>query len=553
MKPLYTLSFAFMLLLMACKPKPAVPGADLVVTNARIWTGDLAQPWAQALAVKGERLLFVGSDNTVKGYIQKDTKHIDAKGQMLTPGFIDSHVHFIDAGLNLASVQLREANTKALFIQRIADFAKTVPSGTWITGGDWDHTLWGSELPTAAWIDSVTPQHPVFLNRLDGHMALANSLAMQAATISAATKEVAGGTIVRDKTGKPSGIFKDNAQDLIYAAMPPVSETMRDRALQMAMDFVASKGVTSVHNMGTWEDLATFRKAHKNKSLKTRLYANVPLRTWARLEKELAQGGRGDNWLKIGGLKGFVDGSLGSHTAAMMKPFSDTPKDKGFFVTPLDTLYAYIAQADKAGLQVMVHAIGDEAIHQQLNIFERVAKENGERDHRFRIEHAQHIAPADIPRFAALRVIPSMQPYHAIDDGRWAEKYLGPERCKTTYAFRSLLDAGAKPALGSDWFVAPPTPLEGIYAAVTRRTLDDKNPDGWVPEQKITVQEAIMGYTLDAAYAEFAEKEKGSLEKGKLADFVLLGKDITKIAPEKIRDVKVIMTVVGGKVVYENK
>lgn len=550
MKPnLYLL--AALCFTLACSKVPKQPQATLVLSNARIWTGNPAQPWAEALAVQGDSLIFVGSAEEAKKYLQANTQVIDAKGQMVTPGFIDAHVHFIDAGLNLASVQLRDAKTKKIFIQRIADFAKTVPAGTWITGGDWDHTLWGGELPEASWIDAVTPDHPVFLNRLDGHMSLANSAAMKAAGITGATKEVEGGTIVRDQKGQPTGVFKDNAAGLIYAIMPPVSEPMRDRALAMAMDFVASKGVTSVHHMGSWEELATFRKAQKNKTLKTRIYANVPLSTWASLEKEVAKNGRGDDWVKIGGLKGFVDGSLGSHTAAMMEPFIDTHHDKGLFVTPLDSLYSYVSKADQAGLQVMVHAIGDDAIQQQLNIYERIARENGAKDRRFRIEHAQHIAPADIPRFGKLKVIPSMQPYHAIDDGRWAESYLGYERCKTTYAFRSLLDAGATLALGSDWFVAPPTPLEGIYAAVTRRTLDDKNPQGWIPEQKISVEEALRGYTMGAAYAEFAEKKKGSLEKGKLADFVVLNADLTKIAPEKIREVQVVMTVVGGKVVYE--
>lgn len=538
---------------LACTQVQKSAPATIILQNARIWTSNPAQPWAEALAVRGDSIVFVGSSKDMPKDLLSEAKMvIDAKGQMVTPGFIDSHVHFIDAGLNLASVQLRDAKTKAIFIQRIADFAKTVPPGTWITGGDWDHTLWGGELPTAAWIDEVTPKHPVFLNRLDGHMSLANTAAMKAAGITADTKEVEGGAIVRDSQGQATGVFKDNAASLIYAKMPPVSAAMRDRALAMAMDFVASKGVTSVHNMGTWEDLDTFRKARKKGSLKTRLYANVPLSTWAKLAQEVKQNGHGDHWLKIGGLKGFVDGSLGSHTAAMLEPFSDTQHDQGLFVTPTDSLYAYISKADKAGLQVMVHAIGDNAIYQQLNIYQRVTKENGPKDRRFRIEHAQHISPGDIPRFAQLKVIPSMQPYHAIDDGRWAEKYLGPERCKTTYAFRSLIDAGAKPAFGSDWFVAPPTPLEGIYAAVTRRTLDDKNPNGWVPEQKISVEEALMGYTIDAAFAEFAEKEKGSLEVGKLADFVLLDTDLTKIAPEKIRDVKVLMTVVGGKVVYQS-
>lgn len=255
--------------------------------------------------------------------------------------------------------------------------------------------------------------------------------------------------------------------------------------------------------------------------------------------------------MRIGALKEFVDGSLGSHTAAFFKPYTDAPTDSGFFVIAEDELYRRIKSADSAGLQVMTHAIGDKAIHVLLNIYERVARENGERDRRFRVEHAQHIHPHDISRFAALRVIASMQPYHAIDDGRWAEKVIGYERCKTTYAFRSLIDAGATVAFGSDWFVAPPVPLYGIYAAVTRRTLDDKNPDGWIPGQKISVEEALKAYTIYAAYASFEEQKKGSLEAGKLADYVILEKNIFEIPPEEIRAVSVIRTVVGGKTVFD--
>jgi predicted amidohydrolase YtcJ len=283
----------------------------------------------------------------------------------------------------------------------------------------------------------------------------------------------------------------------------------------------------------------------------TRVYAVVPLASWERLRDTLAARGHGDSWVRIGGLKGFVDGSLGSHTAAFLEPFTDAPRDTGLFVNTPQDLYAWTSGADRAGLQVIVHAIGDRAIRTQLDIFGRVASEDGPRDRRFRIEHAQHIAPSDIPRFAQLGVIASMQPYHAIDDGRWAEKVIGTERIRTTYAFRSLRDSGARLAFGSDWFVAPPTPLEGIYAAVTRRTLDDRNPGGWVPEQKIGVEDALRAYTINGAYASFEEKEKGSIERGKLADFTLVDRDLTRIAPETIRDAHVVMTIVGGRVVYE--
>ncbi|HEY9515854.1 MAG TPA: amidohydrolase [Gemmatimonadaceae bacterium] len=524
---------------------------SLAIVNAHIWTGDARRPWADAIAVRGDRIATVGSSAEVKKLTGDGARVIDAGGALVVPGFIDSHVHFVDGGFRLSSVQLRDARTPAEFIARIKAYAATVQPGTWIMGGDWDHTTWGGELPRRDWIDSVTPNNPVWVQRLDGHMGLANGAALLAAGVSSATANVDGGTIVRDAAGEPTGILKDNAMSLMDRAVPELAPELSDRALDTAMKYVAAQGVTSVQNMGTWSDLAVFERARQAGRLITRIYAVVPLASWERLRDTVATRGHGDEWLRIGGLKGFVDGSLGSHTAAMLQPFSDSPRDAGLLVNTPEDLYAWTSGADKAGLQVMVHAIGDRAIRLQLDIYERVEREDGPRDRRFRIEHAQHLAPPDIPRFATLDVIASMQPYHAIDDGRWADGVIGPERSQTTYAFRSLLDAKAPLAFGSDWFVAPPTPLEGIYAAVTRRTLDDRNPGGWVPAQKITVDEALRAYTSGGAYASFEEKEKGSLERDKLADFVLIDRDITRIPPQEIRDARVLMTVVGGKVVYE--
>ncbi|HUQ99811.1 MAG TPA: amidohydrolase, partial [Gemmatimonadaceae bacterium] len=507
----------------------------LAIVNGAVWTGDPSKPWANAVAVSGDRITTVGSNEQIRAQITRSTRVIDAQGGMVTPGFIDSHVHFITGGMNLASVQLRDAKSPAEFISRIKAFAATVKPGAWITGGDWDHQNWGGELPQRSWIDSVTPNNPVWLNRLDGHMNLANTAAMVAAKVPMTGGDVPGGTIVRDAGGAPSGVFKDNAEDLIDRAVPDPTSEQLDRALDAAMSYVAERGVTSVTHMGSWADLAAFESAHKSGKLRTRIYAAVPLSMWARLRDTVAARGHGDSWLRIGGLKGFVDGSLGSHTAAMLQPFSDAPADTGLLVNTPENLYAWTSGADKAGLQVIVHAIGDRAIRLQLDIFDRVARENGLRDRRFRIEHAQHISPADIPRFGQLGVIPSMQPYHAIDDGRWAEKVIGHERATTTYAFRSLRDNGARLAFGSDWFVAPATPLEGIYAAVTRRTLDDRNPDGWIPEQKITVEDALRAYTTGGAYASFEDGDKGSLVPGKLADLVVIDRDLTMIAPPSIR------------------
>jgi len=554
------------LLFAACAPgAPPQPesAVTLAIVNARVWTGDPAKPSADAVAVAGDRIVAVGTNDEIRqvagvpaaAQAREGLELIDAGGQFLVPGFIDTHVHFLEGGSRLASVQLRDASTREEFVERIGAFARTVPAGTWITGGDWDHQLWGGELPRRDWIDSVTPDHPVWVNRLDGHMALANSAALRATGVTRAAKEVSGGEIVRDARGELTGLLKDNAMDLVATKMPPPTPEMQDRALEAAMRYVGEQGVTTVHQMGSWDDLEVLRRAHAAGRLRTRVYAAVPLDTWERLAETVkakthGPEGRGDQWLRVGGLKGFVDGSLGSHTAAFHEPFTDAPKDRGFFVNTPEDLYAWISGADAAGLHVMVHAIGDRANETLLDIYERVAKEHGPRDRRFRIEHAQHLAPSDLRRFAALGVIPSMQPYHAIDDGRWAERVIGPVRAQGTYAFKSLLDADARLAFGSDWFVAPPTPLEGIYAAVTRRTLDGRNPDGWVPSQKITVEQALAAYTRAGAFASFEEGEKGQIKPGMLADLTLIDQDLRAIPEVEIRNARVTRTVVGGRTVF---
>jgi predicted amidohydrolase YtcJ len=540
------ISFTFLLalVLISCSRD----SVDLIVIG-KIWTGNDSQPFAEAMAISGDTIVAIGSLNDIQTYEARETIRA-AQHQVIVPGFIDTHTHFVDGGFRLSSVQLRDAKTPKEFIQRIKAHAATLPAGAWIVGGDWDHENWGGELPDRNWVDSVTNDHPLWINRLDGHMSLANTAALKAAGINDKVKDVDGGTIVRNK-GRITGIFKDNATNYVDQVVPTPPDELEDRALDTAMAYVASKGVTSVHNM--FGNMGALKRARKANRLKTRVYAGVPLAYWKELNDSVKANGFGDKWLHFGNVKAFVDGSLGSHTAAFHKPFIDSPKDSGFFITPPEDLYRMIKSADSAGLRLMVHAIGDRAIHSILDIFERVEKDNGPDDRRFRVEHAQHIAAEDIPRFAKLGVIASMQPYHAIDDGRWADKIIGPERSKTTYAFKSLFDANAIVCFGSDWFVAPPTPLEGIYAAVTRRTLDDKNPGGWVPEQKITLQQALKAYTLNGAYASFEEDLKGSLEPGKLADFVILEKDITAIDPTEIRSVKVIRTVVGGQTVFEEK
>lgn len=533
-------------LLVACSP--VKEKADQIIIG-KIWTANARLPWAEALAIKGDSIVAVGSESSILRWKGEKTQVVKCEqGQLVVPGFIDTHTHFLEGGFTLSSVQLRDAKTKEEFIQRIADFVKTKKPGEWITGGVWDHENWGGELPDRNWIDEVTPDNPVWITRLDGHMSLANSAALKAAGITDQVKDVAGGTIVRDAKGRVTGIFKDNACDLINKVVPPPSPEAEDQALEAAMNYISAQGVTSVHSM--YGGNSAFERAHTNHKLITRIYAGRMLGEWKELKADIDKKGTGDKWLKIGCLKAFVDGALGSHTAAFFKPYTDAPKDSGFFITPESQLYHMTKSADSAGLHIMIHAIGDKAIHALLNIFQKVEKENGSRDRRFRMEHVQHLDPKDIPRFFQLGIIASMQPYHAIDDGRWAEKIIGAERSKTTYAFYSLMHSNAHVTFGSDWPVAPATPLEGIYAAVTRRTLDGKNPNGWFPEQKITVAQALTAYTIDGAYASFEEKIKGSLEEGKLADLVILDQDIFEISPEKIKEVKVLQTLVGGEKVY---
>lgn len=550
---------------------PDGPGEDrpIVILNARIWTGDAAKPWAEAMVTAGDTIRYVGTNEgaaaaaeeakgagTAEGAGTVETSEatvIDAAGRFVVPGFIDSHIHFFTGGSNLSSVQLRDAATPAEFISRIKAFAETIPAGTWITGGDWDHTNWDGTLPERSWIDSVTTEHPVWVNRLDGHMALANSAALSLASVGPNHPDVEGGTVVRDASGHPTGLLKDNAMDAVWQAVPTATPEIRLKALEAASSYVAEQGVTSVHDVDGWWSLDQYAVMRNKGTLKTRIYACAPLGRAKALSEYTETNGTGDTWIRTGCVKGFMDGSLGSHTAAFFEPFEDSQDDRGFLVDSEVNLARMMREADSYGHQLAIHAIGDRAISILLGIFEEVEAANGMRDRRFRVEHSQHLAPTDFGRFRELDVIASMQPYHAIDDGRWADKVIGSERAKTTYAFRSFLDADVRLAFGSDWFVAPPTPLEGIYAAVTRRTLDDRNPDGWVPEQKITVEEALRAYTLDAAYASFEENIKGSLEVGKLADFAIIDRDLTAIPPAEIKEARVDLTAVGGRVVYERR
>ncbi len=530
--------------------------ADLVIINATVRTLDKAIPKAEAVAIYGNKIAAVGSTKEIRALAGKKTRVIDAKGKLVLPGFNDSHVHFLDGGYSLSNVDLRDAKSPEEFARRIGEFAKKIPKGQWILGGDWDHEKWpGTPLPTKEMIDAVTPENPVFINRTDGHMSLANSLAIKLAKLPQGIKDPDGGTVVRDsKSGEPTGIFKDAAMSFIGKVIPDKSTEQNRVAARAATEHAASLGVTSVQDMSAGNDVGLYQTMLEHGELKNRIYAMRSVLSWETLEKTGVRANFGNDMLRIGGLKGFADGSLGSTTALFFEPYNDEPDTSGLLgdqMVPEGIMLKRVLGADKAGLQVMIHAIGEKANMLVLDIYRDAAAQNGARDRRFRIEHAQHFRPEEIARMASQKVIASMQPFHAIDDGRWCDRRIGQERSKGTYAFRSLLDAGAPLAFGTDWNVAPLNPMISIYAAVTRRTLDGKNPDGWVPEQKITVEEAVRAYTLGSAYAEFAEKVKGTVTSGKLADIIMLDANIFEIDPVRIQDAKVVLTIVDGRIVYE--
>jgi len=547
-------AFSLSLMKLPNSEKPAFV-ADTIIVNAVVHTMDPAQPAAEAVAIYGNRIVAVGSTKDIRNVAGPNTRIINAKGRLLLPGFNDAHTHFLSGGFQLSSVDLRDANSPEEFAARIKAFAEKLPKGRWVTGGDWDHERWpDAKLPTKELIDRVTQDTPVFVNRLDGHMALANSLALKLAGVTRQTVDPPGGVIVRDKSGEPTGVLKDAAQNFVWKVVSPATFEEKLNAARAATNYAAQLGVTSIQDMSAGDDVGIYQTLLDRGELKTRIYAVSPLPAWERVARMGVRAHFGSEMLRVGGLKGFADGSLGSTTALFYEPYRDDPATSGIAgdeMYPEGVMLKRVSEADRAGLQIMIHAIGDRANDEILSIYEQVERENGKRDRRFRIEHAQHLRAQDIPRFARDGVIASMQPYHAIDDGRWAEKRIGKERIKTTYAFRSLLDSGATLAFGTDWTVAPLNPLLSIYAAVTRRTLDGKNPKGWVPEQKISVEEAVRAYTLGSAYAEFQENVKGSITVGKLADLVLLSRDIFKIDPIEIEDVKVVMTMVDGRVVFE--
>jgi predicted amidohydrolase YtcJ len=543
------------------EPQPArMAAADTVMMNARIWTVNPAQPEAEALAILRGRILVIGKTAEVRALIGPKSRVLDMKGRRVVPGFYDSHIHLLGSGLRLAEVALKDARDEKEFGERLRAFDRRLPRDRWLLGGEWDHDrTFSGQLPTAELLDRYVRDRPVFLRRYDGHMAVGNSTVLRLAGITAETPDPVGGVIYRlPGSRQPSGVLRDNAMSLVERHIPPTTEGQIIEAVRAALAEARQAGVTSAQDMdgsGTATRRRLFQlyqQLARQDKLTLRIDLRWPLADWRSLASLGVESNFGSDWVRIGGVKGFVDGSLGSSTAKMFEPYLHEKGSTGVYVTPLDRLREHIAGADAAGLSVAVHAIGDRANAELLDIFAEVVRKNGPRDRRFRIEHAQHLRPQDYARFKQLNVIASLQPYHAIDDGRWAEGRIGARRCSSSYACRSLLDAGVHLAFGSDWSVAPLSPILGIDAAVNRRTLDGKHPNGWFPEQRIRVAEAIAAYTLGSAYAAFQEKERGSLEAGKLADLVVLSRDILAGSErDHIAETAILMTMVGGKMVYE--
>jgi predicted amidohydrolase YtcJ len=534
--------------------------ADLVLLNGTIWTVDPARPWAEALAVDGDRISRVGKTSEIKKLVGRETQVVDLRRSLVLPGFIDSHTHFLKGGMALASIQLRDVTGREEFTARVAAKARELEKGDWILEGNWDHEQFSPpDLPRREWIDAVSPDNPVCVTRYDLHIALANSLALKLAGITKDTPSPAGGEIQKDPvTGEPTGIVRDAALALVTKHVPEPTLNAKTKAALAALRHAAEVGVTSVNDMAEApifdQSFEVYQELLKEGHLTTRIYFYIPIDKMEIFEELRLKTPFGNDRLTIGGLKAFADGGVGASTAYFFEPYADDARTCGLLAPqmfPEGIMEQRVRRAGEEGLQVSIHAIGDKANALILDIYERTAGTGSPKDKRFRIEHAQHLRETDIARFGRLGVIASVQPYHAVDDGRWMENRIGPERCRTTYAFKSLLDHGAVLALGSDWPVAPLDPLTGIHAAVTRQTTDGKNPQGWHPEQKISMEEAIKGFTWNGAYATFAEGSKGSLVEGKLADIVVLDQDLFKIDPAKIKEARVTMTIVGGRIVYE--
>ena len=530
------------------------PKADLVLKNGNFFTVNKLRPKVEAIAIRGNRILATGKDEEIDRFIGENTRIIDLNGMFGCPGFNDAHLHFLSGGMSKMEVDLTGVKSIREIQKRVIKKLRSLPPGSWLTGRGWDQSLFpDKKWPTKKILDSIAPDVPIFLRRVCGHVALVNTKALHIAGINAGTPNPPAGEIVKDPvTGKPTGILKEEAMNLVSQYIPPPSKETIEKAVEIALEEARKFGVTSVQDNTSADMLDVYQKLLNKGKLTCRVSEWPPLQEDLKRYKKLKQKYNG-NMIHFGLLKGFSDGSMGSRTAAFFQPYFDDPTTRGIFQMTQDELNNLVLCADKEGFQIGIHAIGDAANRMVLDAYSLARKINGVRDSRHRIEHAQVLTKEDIPRFKELGVIASMQPTHCIEDLRWAETRIGLERCRYAYAWKSLKKQGAVLAFGTDWPVVSLNPMEGLYAAVTRRDTSGYPRKGWFPQERLTIQEAIEAYTLGSAYAEFREKEKGSLVPGKLADIVILDHNLLEIPSEEILKTRVLYTIMNGKIVYERK
>jgi predicted amidohydrolase YtcJ len=521
--------------------------------NGHIYTNDPSSPWAQAILVRGEEILAVGDEDEVAALADKGAQIVDLEKHFVMPGFNDAHVHIGGAGEDWVAVRLNGVQNIGELQKRLTEGVAQRKEGEWITGSGWDHTFWPEKkFPNRQQLDAVSPKNPVMLTHISGHVAVANSLALQLAGISKSTKSPAGGEIEKDEKGEPTGMLKEGAaMGLVWTKIPPASAEHRRRGIELALADFVKYGVTSAQDNSAWEDFLAYRAIKNDGKLTVRITEWLPfLDPLVELEQKRREGGATDPWLRTGALKMVTDGALGSRTAAMLAPYSDDASTSGIMTVEPEKLRALAIERDKAGFQLNFHAIGDRANRVAIDVFEAVAKANGPRDRRDRVEHAQVVAMSDFPRFARLQVIASMQPSHETSDMRWAEQRVGPERAKGAYSWATMQKFGVRLAFGTDYDVEPISPFRGLYACVTRELPAGGPQGGWQPQEKISLEDCIRAYTSGSAYGEFMEGKKGELKAGEFADFIVLSNDLTKVEPREFTNTKVLRTVVGGRTVY---
>ena len=523
--------------------------------HGRIYTNDPKHPWAVAMAVRDEKIFCVGTLTQVLLDCggAKSSEVVQLKGRFVMPGFNDAHVHLGGAGRDKLTLALNGVTSAADLLKLVKEAAGKLQPGEWILGSGWDQTRWADQkYPTRMDLDQAAPNNPVYLDHISGHIAAVNSLALKHAEITADTPNPPGGEIERLADGEPTGVLKENAEEMVTQRIPDPSSADRRKGIELVLEELARNGVTSVQDNSTWDDFLVYIDLKQEKKLTARITEWLPFDlSTDELQNRRAQGGTTDPWLRTGALKGFLDGALGTRTAALLAPYSDDLTTSGILSVNPEKLKSMAIERDRLGFQLAFHAIGDKANRLALDTFEFLQRANPPRDRRDRIEHAQVVAPDDVSRFGALHVIASMQPSHETNDMRWAEQRLGPERSKGAYAWKSLQSAGAKLAFGTDYDVEPINPIRGLYACVTREALAGGPAGGWIPQEKLPIQDCISAYTSGSAYAEFMEGEKGELRVGEFADFVILSQDLTKIPPRDILKTEVLRTVVGGKTVYQ--